>query len=342
MLDLDIISKFAKDVTHCKVSFDRMMKVYKRDRQIYYNPLWELDITSKLGRCPLCVTYHPYIINHRDFDKIGLKYRIMPTLAIYQQKYVDGPYNFWKFWIKALIQTLVVVEHLHNHSIVHGNITIDNIFVDGSNNIKLGEFAHAFIGDQNEVTHSNIYTPVDPLITPKWDIWMTATTFYHLLSNTPLFDDETTKKQDIINHIPIGIRMESYERSDELTDLFNMMLAYNPKIRFDATKCLCHPFFNNYKIYIHGMRSLLTPITITSPTVDISTFDIKLRYKVVNEYVDQGVEIYYRYSTKTQDYTKAKECANIWQYMATGRSDLLTFAELGIIEELDCDIFLKF
>eukprot|EP00884_Botryococcus_braunii_P017181 jgi/Botrbrau1/4146/Bobra.0192s0016.1 len=153
---------------------------------------------------------------------------------------------------------------MHQHSIIHRDIKLENIFIGDDQKVRLGDFGLT-MSMQQELAISPVGTveymapevvnlpPVEsvstgivkasqiPPCTEKVDIWALGVTLYELLTGRLPFDgrDKATIKEKIRSH---QIKPPPMSMSDECKEFLTHMLDPNPNHRWSASRLLSHCF----------------------------------------------------------------------------------------------------
>jgi len=143
---------------------------------------------------------------------------------------------------KVFTQILLALNECHNRKsgkILHRDLKPANIFLDGQNNIKLGDFGLSRVmGDQSMFAYTHVGTPYymspeqinESKYNEKSDIWSAGCLLYEIAALKPPFE--------ATNHLSLAIKIKAgkFERlpirySEELQTLIQAMLNINPDKR---------------------------------------------------------------------------------------------------------------
>uniref|UniRef100_A0A1D2ACQ6 Protein kinase domain-containing protein n=1 Tax=Auxenochlorella protothecoides TaxID=3075 RepID=A0A1D2ACQ6_AUXPR len=187
------------------------------------------------------------------------------------------------------IPCLVTLRCLHAASIIHRDIKLENIFLDNSGRVKLGDFGLTMCTRQ-EAAISPVGTveymapevialpPVDAVVsgqvraseippnTEKVDIWALGVTFFELVTGRLPFEgkDKLEIKTNITEY-----RMSGFgpHVSAQCQDLIRSMLAYDPADRPSAEELLQHSFLALYRNKVK-----LSTAATQSPSFSLQAF----------------------------------------------------------------------
>jgi len=140
------------DITKNEVKY--VLKVSKTS-SLEYNP-YEYLILKFLDH-PNIIKIHDIITFTKD-DSIflGLIYKKLTVLI----DYIDIP---WKIFERWLTQAIDICWYLQNNNIIHNDIKPNNIFIDNKDNLILGDFGIARIGEfVNKLNYSKKYQTAAP------------------------------------------------------------------------------------------------------------------------------------------------------------------------------------
>lgn len=170
-----------------------------------------------------------------------------------------------------LIQLIGASEWMHTHQVIHRDLKLGNIFLDGEMNVKVGDFGLAALienpGDRKKtVCGTPNYIAPEVLFDPgnghsfEVDIWSIGVILYTLVVGKPPFQNKEIKAiykriRDNLYEFPPDIPI-----SNDCKSLISAMLTKDPAQRPSLREVLEHPFL------IEG----LVPSSIPSSAHDIA------------------------------------------------------------------------
>lgn len=175
-----------------------------------------------------------------------------------------------KYVSKFILQLTNGLKYLHNTmSVVHRDLKLGNLFLDGQLNIKIGDFGLSAIIKDGEKRKTVCGTPnyIAPEVlfgktgghSFEADIWSVGVIIYTLLIGTPPFQQKSVEaiyKQIELNKY---IFPSDCDLSSDAIDLISKILISNPQDRPDLDQILSHVFLQQkenlaYRVY----RNLFT------------------------------------------------------------------------------------
>ena len=244
-------------VQHKNLNRNFAMKIIKKRKNNIHDEKEiknEIEILKKLD--------HPKIVKIVEFYTTLKKYYIITEYChegelfneiIKVGKFNEGEASF------ILHQILKAVTYCHKMNIIHRDIKPENIMIanrekNGCLQVKLIDFGTAKIFEkgQNEKKYvGSLYYMAPEVIkrqyNEKCDLWSIGVILYILLIGRPPFDGNDD--EDIINNITKG----EYDKkiypypllSDDVKDLIEKLLQYDPDKRISAQEALKHNWFNS-------------------------------------------------------------------------------------------------
>jgi NIMA (never in mitosis gene a)-related kinase len=153
---------------------------------------------------------------------------------------------------KVFTQILLALHECHTKKtgkILHRDLKPANIFLDGQNNIKLGDFGLSRVmNEQSMFAYTHVGTPYymspeqinESKYNEKSDIWSAGCLLYEIAALRPPFEAS--------NHLSLAIKIKAgkFERlpirySDDLQKLIEVMLCVNPDRRPSVEDLLTIP-----------------------------------------------------------------------------------------------------
>ena len=153
---------------------------------------------------------------------------------------------------KIFTQIVLALYECHKHKggkILHRDLKPANIFLDGQNNIKLGDFGLSRImGEQSMFAYTHVGTPYymspeqinESKYNEKSDIWSAGCLLYEISALKPPFEAK--------NHLSLALKIKTgkFDRlpirySEDLQKLIEAMLYINPDKRPDVDQLLQIP-----------------------------------------------------------------------------------------------------
>ncbi|XP_030047613.1 serine/threonine-protein kinase PLK4 isoform X2 [Microcaecilia unicolor] len=148
-------------------------------------------------------------------------------------------------------QIVTGMLYLHSHGILHRDLTLSNLLLSSSMNIKIADFGLATqLKMPNEKHFTMCGTPnyISPEIATRSahglesDVWSLGCMFYTFLVGRPPFDTDTVK--NTLNKVVLAdYSMPSFV-SREAQDLIYQLLRKNPADRLSLSSVLDHPFMS--------------------------------------------------------------------------------------------------
>ncbi|TSN67064.1 Serine/threonine-protein kinase PLK4 [Bagarius yarrelli] len=139
--------------------------------------------------------------------------------------------------------------YLHTHGIMHRDLTLSNLLLTSSMNIKIADFGLATqLKLPNEKHFTMCGTPnyISPEVATRSahglesDVWSLGCMFYAFLMGRPPFDTDTVKHT--LNKVVLGEYQMPTHVSAEAQDLIRLLLQKNPALRPSLSAVLDHPF----------------------------------------------------------------------------------------------------
>lgn len=151
-----------------------------------------------------------------------------------------------KIIFKQIIEGL---GYIHRKRILHRDIKLDNILLDGNGNVKIADFGVSKLVKPGDVMHEQSGTPayIAPEILRekgykgfKADIWSAGVVLYAMLSGTVPFKASNMKE---LHKMIMKGKFHFKEECSELSKhLIKAMLNIDPKARISISEILKHPW----------------------------------------------------------------------------------------------------
>jgi calcium-dependent protein kinase len=238
---------------------------------------------------------HPNIVKIYEFYDIKDNYYLITEFCKYGELYNFIKFHFSEKQICVLFyQVFSGLIYLHENSIIHRDIKLENILIDAIEKdhittepyfyIKIIDFGTAkfFSKQKNEdqIIGSCYYIAPEVLkqkYNEKCDTWSAGVLLYMCLTKKAPFNG---KNNDIILE---KIKEGNYDKtcrklmeySSEVRDLLSNLLEVNDKKRFSARQALNHPWFKNF-----GGRDLFKNFSIDEVNTIV---DNLLHFKNINK-----------------------------------------------------------
>ncbi|XP_054546399.1 serine/threonine-protein kinase PLK4 isoform X2 [Talpa occidentalis] len=141
--------------------------------------------------------------------------------------------------------------YLHSHGILHRDLTLSNLLLTRSMNVKIADFG---LATQLQMPHEKHYTLcgtpnyISPEIATRSahglesDVWSLGCMFYTLLIGRPPFDTDTVK--NTLNKVVLADYEMPTFLSREAKDLIHQLLRRNPADRLSLSSVFDHPFMS--------------------------------------------------------------------------------------------------
>ena len=151
-----------------------------------------------------------------------------------------------KVIFKQIIEGL---GYIHKKRILHRDIKLDNILLDGKGNVKIADFGVSKLVKPGDVMHEQSGTPayIAPEILReqgysgfKADIWSAGVVLYAMLQGTVPF--KASNMKELHKMIIKGKYHFKEEVSEGAKQLMKAMLDTDPRTRISITKILKHPW----------------------------------------------------------------------------------------------------
>uniref|UniRef100_A0A8B9LVZ2 Serine/threonine-protein kinase PLK4 n=1 Tax=Astyanax mexicanus TaxID=7994 RepID=A0A8B9LVZ2_ASTMX len=139
--------------------------------------------------------------------------------------------------------------YLHTHGIMHRDLTLSNLLLSSSMNIKIADFGLATqlkLPSEKHFTMCGTPNYISPEVATRSahglesDVWSLGCMFYAFLTGRPPFDTDTVKQT--LNKVVLGEYQMATHVSAEAQDLIRQLLQKDPTLRPSLSAVLDHPF----------------------------------------------------------------------------------------------------
>lgn len=175
-------------------------------------------------------------------------------------------YEECRFFIYGLAKALV---YLKQNNVIHKDVKLHNIFLDGEMNVKLGDFGLAsidgIVGTPNYIAPEMLQgmEPSFPV-----DTWALGVCLYTLYYGKPPF--ETSSLKETYNRIKKAIYYFKRPPPPAMKDLIEKIFVTNPENRIEIEDVLKHPFFTE--------KPMLTSIPVIARIEKPGILDREIEY----------------------------------------------------------------
>uniref|UniRef100_A0A8C1DGW2 Serine/threonine-protein kinase PLK4 n=1 Tax=Cyprinus carpio carpio TaxID=630221 RepID=A0A8C1DGW2_CYPCA len=151
--------------------------------------------------------------------------------------------------IKMIVKGML---YLHTHGIMHRDLTLSNLLLTTSMNIKIADFGLATqlkLPSEKHFTMCGTPNYISPEVATRSahglesDVWSLGCMFYAFLTSRPPFDTDTVKHT--LNKVVLGDYQMPTHISAEAQDLIQQLLQKNPALRPSLSAVLDHPFMTH-------------------------------------------------------------------------------------------------
>uniref|UniRef100_A0A8C9T507 Serine/threonine-protein kinase PLK4 n=1 Tax=Scleropages formosus TaxID=113540 RepID=A0A8C9T507_SCLFO len=158
----------------------------------------------------------------------------------------DEARHFMRQIVKGLL-------YLHTHGIMHRDLTLSNLLLTSSMNVKIADFGLATqlkLPSEKHFTMCGTPNYISPEVATRSahglesDVWSIGCMFYAFLMGRPPFDTDTVKHT--LNRVVLGEYEMPTHISQEAQDLIQLLLRKNPAERPSLSAVLDHPFMTGH------------------------------------------------------------------------------------------------
>ncbi|XP_062326332.1 serine/threonine-protein kinase PLK4 [Osmerus eperlanus] len=142
--------------------------------------------------------------------------------------------------------------YLHTHGIMHRDLTLSNLLLTSTLNIKIGDFGLATqlkLPSEKHFTMCGTPNYISPEVATRSahglesDVWSLGCMFYAFLTGRPPFDTDTVKRT--LNKVVLGQYDMPGHLSPEAQNLISQLLQRDPAQRPSLSAVLDHPFMTH-------------------------------------------------------------------------------------------------
>lgn len=191
---------------------------------------------------------HPYLLPLLDYGIFrGIPYLVSPHLPLRSLRtrlVKNGPVDTYTVG-RYLDQIATALEYAHEHAVLHGSLSVDNIFIrlDGSLMVadtgvrSLLELNTQAMPENQLLEWSEGYAPEQLLgkpSSPATDVYAMGVVTYHLLTGIPVFEGNTLDER-VQQHLYASVPPLTLRRSDlppGLSGILAHALAKDPAQRY--------------------------------------------------------------------------------------------------------------
>ncbi|KAL2099347.1 hypothetical protein ACEWY4_005827 [Coilia grayii] len=139
--------------------------------------------------------------------------------------------------------------YLHTHGILHRDLTLSNLLLTTSMNVKIGDFGLATqlrVPEEKHFTMCGTPNYISPEVATRSahglesDVWSLGCMFYAFLAGRPPFDTDTVRRT--LNRVVLGDYAMPPHLSPQAQDLIGQLLRKDPAQRPSLSAVLEHPF----------------------------------------------------------------------------------------------------
>jgi serine/threonine protein kinase len=201
---------------------------------------------------------HPYILPVLDYGvEHGMPYLVSPQIpmrSLRARLAKSGPLDMHTAG-RYLDQVAATLEYAHQHNVLHGNLTIDNIYIRLDGQLVVADFGLMELIELNEQdAQRNLLAGRGEVCAPEQLLGKTASSYtdvyalgavlYHLLTGSPVFTAKTPEEL-AQQHLYTPVPPLSQWRSDLPAGLYSIVaraLAKDPAQRFHQPGALANAY----------------------------------------------------------------------------------------------------
>ena len=238
---------------------------------------WHIDYLKRFHHLArqLVALQHPNILPVLDYGVYqGIPYLVSPNLTIKSLRSrlaSNGPINVFTVG-RYLDQITAALEYAQQHGVLHGNLTLDSIFIRLNGQIAMADFGVRDLLELNApgelLSHENVeYAPEQLLKRPTGsytDVYTLGAVLYQLLTGSPVFPG-TTADEFAHQHLFTAFPRFSQSRSSLPADLYSIIaraMAKDPKQRYQQAGALANAY---HQVVDPNHRNRMSFAIISSP-----------------------------------------------------------------------------
>jgi serine/threonine protein kinase len=202
---------------------------------------------------------HPYILPLLDYGiEHGMPYLVSPNIpmrSLRARLAKSGPLDSSTAG-RYLDQIAATLEYARQHNILHGNLTVDTIFIRLDGQLVVADFGVMDLFELNRqdkqltLLHgkSEVRAPEQLLgkpVSPSTDVYALGAVLYHLLTGSPVFKGNTPEEL-MQQHLYASVPPLGQRRNDLPSGLYSVVaraLAKDPAQRFSQPGALANAYY---------------------------------------------------------------------------------------------------
>ncbi len=220
---------------------------------------------------------HPYILPLFDFGIFhGFPYLVSPHIPLRSLRTridKNGALNTFTVG-RYLDQIATALEYAHEHSVLHGSLSVDSIFIRLDSSLVVADFGLRSLLEQdmprNQLLEWSASFAPEQLLgkpaSPATDVYALGVVVYHLLTSSSVFEGSTLD-EIAQQHLYASIPPLTQRRSDLPAGLYSVLaraLAKDPAQRFHQPGAFANAYHNNV---VPTSRTRLPFVVSEVPTV---------------------------------------------------------------------------
>jgi serine/threonine protein kinase len=204
---------------------------------------------------------HPYILPLFDFGIYrGVPYLVSPHIPLRSlRSRIDKHGTLNTFTVgRYLDQMTTALEYAHEHSVLHGSLSVDSIFIRLDGQLVVADFGVRSLLELNAqnlssnqlLEQSGAYTPEQLLgkpTSPATDVYALGMVVYHLLTGSPVFEGPSFEELSR-QHLYASPPPLDQARSDIPPGLYSILaraLAKDPAQRYHQPGAFANAYHNS-------------------------------------------------------------------------------------------------